>query len=215
MSRRRVRHRLPNAEDDFARLLHIPVFRAWREKTGHGVHHEPNGGAFSVAVAWVQWQLQVTRAAAMFVGANCGPCSNPEWHVRKKGIDKEETAVRPPAPGLAFASSCAPRFRRPCLARSRTARGGSCDITGDVRRARHQGTVCPGGADWQIVRADGFTELDTRYTIETDKGNSSTCRTRGCATPRPTMQKLGSQSTRRSCTSGRFRSSKPAPELQG
>ena len=28
----------------------------------------------------------------------------------------------------------------------------------------------PGGADWQIVRADGFTELDTRYTIETDKG---------------------------------------------
>ncbi|HTM02667.1 MAG TPA: DUF3237 family protein, partial [Vicinamibacterales bacterium] len=27
-----------------------------------------------------------------------------------------------------------------------------------------------GGADWQIVRADGFTELDTRYTIETDAG---------------------------------------------
>ena len=28
----------------------------------------------------------------------------------------------------------------------------------------------PGGADWQIIRADGFSELDTRYTLETDKG---------------------------------------------
>ena len=33
-----------------------------------------------------------------------------------------------------------------------------------------RGRVLAGGADWQIVRADGFTELDTRYTIETDKG---------------------------------------------
>ena len=33
-----------------------------------------------------------------------------------------------------------------------------------------RGTVMPGGADWQIVRTDGFTELDTRYTLATDKG---------------------------------------------
>jgi len=33
-----------------------------------------------------------------------------------------------------------------------------------------KGTILPGGADWQIVRADGFTELDTRYTLQTDKG---------------------------------------------
>lgn len=33
-----------------------------------------------------------------------------------------------------------------------------------------RGKVMPGGADWQIIRADGFTELDTRYTLETDKG---------------------------------------------
>lgn len=31
-----------------------------------------------------------------------------------------------------------------------------------------RGKVMPGGADWQIIRADGFTELDTRYTLETD-----------------------------------------------
>jgi hypothetical protein len=33
-----------------------------------------------------------------------------------------------------------------------------------------KGKVMPGGADWQIVRPDGFTELDTRYTLETDAG---------------------------------------------
>lgn len=33
-----------------------------------------------------------------------------------------------------------------------------------------RGKVRNGGADWQIIRADGFTELDTRYTLETDKG---------------------------------------------
>jgi hypothetical protein len=32
------------------------------------------------------------------------------------------------------------------------------------------GKILPGGADWQIVRPDGFTELDTRYTLQTDKG---------------------------------------------
>ena len=33
-----------------------------------------------------------------------------------------------------------------------------------------RGKVMPGGADWQIIRADGFTELDTRYTLETETG---------------------------------------------
>ena len=33
-----------------------------------------------------------------------------------------------------------------------------------------RGKVLPGGADWQIIRPDGFSELDTRYTLETDKG---------------------------------------------
>lgn len=33
-----------------------------------------------------------------------------------------------------------------------------------------RGTIAPGGADWQLVQPDGFSELDTRYTIETDSG---------------------------------------------
>lgn len=79
-----------NAEDDFARMNHIPVFRAWLEKVGHGgTYHEPNGGAFGkVAVAWLQWQLKGDHtAAAMFKGASCGLCTSPGWHVQKKRID--------------------------------------------------------------------------------------------------------------------------------
>lgn len=33
-----------------------------------------------------------------------------------------------------------------------------------------KGRILPGGADWQIVHEDGLSELDTRYTLETDKG---------------------------------------------
>src|SRR4029453_1414042 len=34
-----------------------------------------------------------------------------------------------------------------------------------------RGKVVPGDADWQIVRADGLAELDTRYTLQTDNGS--------------------------------------------
>ena len=34
-----------------------------------------------------------------------------------------------------------------------------------------KGRIVPGGADWQIVHEDGLTELDTRYTLETDTGD--------------------------------------------
>ena len=35
---------------------------------------------------------------------------------------------------------------------------------------RLRGRVVPGGADWQILRADGVADLRARYTLETDKG---------------------------------------------
>jgi Protein of unknown function (DUF3237) len=34
-----------------------------------------------------------------------------------------------------------------------------------------KGKVLNNGADWQIVRADGFAELDTRYALETEGGD--------------------------------------------
>ncbi|TRZ66530.1 MAG: alpha/beta hydrolase [Rhodocyclaceae bacterium] len=79
-----------NAEDDFTRIAGVPLFRAWREKTGHsGTYRESNGGEFAtVAVTWLLWQLKGDRTAArMFTGPDCGLCRQPEWHVRRKNID--------------------------------------------------------------------------------------------------------------------------------
>ncbi len=41
---------------------------------------------------------------------------------------------------------------------------------GRVEGPRFSGEVLPGGADWQIVRADGGTVLEARYTVRTPDG---------------------------------------------
>ena len=43
------------------------------------------------------------------------------------------------------------------------------------------GRVLPGGADWQLTRADGVTEIDAYYAIETDAGEVIVVRNRGLA----------------------------------
>ena len=45
--------------------------------------------------------------------------------------------------------------------------------------ARLSGRVLPGGADWQVIRADGVAELDARYTLETADGALIYVRNRG------------------------------------
>jgi hypothetical protein len=39
---------------------------------------------------------------------------------------------------------------------------------GKVTGARLNGRILPGGADWQIIRADGAADIQARYTIESD-----------------------------------------------
>ena len=42
---------------------------------------------------------------------------------------------------------------------------------GTVRGPMMNGVVVPNsGADWQVIQPDGFSELDTRYTLRSDKG---------------------------------------------
>lgn len=43
-------------------------------------------------------------------------------------------------------------------------------LGGPVAGARFNGRVLPGGADWQIVAADGCIDLHARYTLESDAG---------------------------------------------
>jgi dienelactone hydrolase len=80
-----------NANDDFEKINHIPVFRAYQKGIGHGgTYHDPNGGTFGkVALAWLNWQLKGDmEAAKMFQGDACGLCTDPKWVVvGKKNID--------------------------------------------------------------------------------------------------------------------------------
>ena len=43
-------------------------------------------------------------------------------------------------------------------------------LGGPVRGPKLSGRVLPGGADWQVIRADGTADIQARYTIETDAG---------------------------------------------
>lgn len=43
-------------------------------------------------------------------------------------------------------------------------------LGGTVAGPKLNGRVLPGGADWQIIRADGAADIQARYTLETDTG---------------------------------------------
>lgn len=57
--------------------------------------------------------------------------------------------------------------------------------------ARLSGIVLPGGADWQLIRADGSAFLDARYTLQTDDGALIYINNRGYRHgPREAMERL-------------------------
>ncbi len=73
----------------FDLLDHLPAFYGARHNAGHTatVFH-PGGGEFAnVATQWLEWTLKGDKkAGAMFVGKNCGLCTNSNWDVKSKGI---------------------------------------------------------------------------------------------------------------------------------
>jgi hypothetical protein len=78
----------------------------------------------------------------------------------------------PPAPGLVFAFELRADVGQP-LEIGQVPRGRRRIVSilgGTFEGPGLKGRIQPGGADWQIIRPDGFSELDTRYTLETDKG---------------------------------------------
>jgi hypothetical protein len=64
-------------------------------------------------------------------------------------------------------------------------------LGGTVRGPQLNAKVVPGGADWQLIQPDGFTELDTRYTLETEQGQLVYVQNAGIRTAAPdVMQRL-------------------------
>jgi len=44
-------------------------------------------------------------------------------------------------------------------------------VGGTFQGPKLKGMILPGGADWQLIRQDGFTEVDARYTLQTEAGD--------------------------------------------
>ncbi len=98
-----------------------------------------------------------------------------------------------PAPELRFAFEVAVEVGAP-LDLGQTQNGHRRIIpiaSGHVEGPRLNGRVLPGGADWQILRADGSADLDARYTIETAQGALIYVVNRGVRHgPREVLEKL-------------------------
>jgi hypothetical protein len=85
------------------------------------------------------------------------------------------------APGLVFAFEALVQVGPP-LEIGPTARGTRRIVPilgGTFAGPGVKGRVLPGGADWQIIHPDGFSELDTRYTLETESGDVIYVQNRG------------------------------------
>ena len=79
----------PNGMDDFEHISGIPVFLGNVLNATHaGTYWQPNGGkAATAVVAWLDWQLRNDRGASrMFLGKDCGLCTDPAWAVDKKNM---------------------------------------------------------------------------------------------------------------------------------
>lgn len=77
-----------NAEDDFSRISGVPLFSANMDAGHNGTWLQPHGGAMARGlIGWLNWQLRNDAAAAkLFVGPDCGLCTDAAWTVKKKNL---------------------------------------------------------------------------------------------------------------------------------
>jgi hypothetical protein len=75
----------------FEAINHVPAFYGSRHNGGHSAtYFHPGGGEFAnVASNWLLWTFKGDKEAGkMFVGKNCSLCTNSNWDVKSKGINK-------------------------------------------------------------------------------------------------------------------------------
>jgi hypothetical protein len=75
----------------FETINHVPAFYGSRHNAGHSAtYFHPGGGEFAnVASNWLLWTLEGDKEAGkMFAGKDCSLCTNSNWDVKSKGINK-------------------------------------------------------------------------------------------------------------------------------
>ena len=81
-------------------------------------------------------------------------------------------AAEPKDPGLEFVFEVVATLEKPLIfGQTGIGERRIIGITGGtVKGPKLNGIVLPGGADWQIVREDGVSEINARYSIKSDDG---------------------------------------------
>ena len=80
---------MASSEATFDAIQKLPAFYGARRNAGHTatVDHPGGGEWANVASNWIRWQFKGNKEAGrMFVGKDCGLCTNPNWVTRSKGI---------------------------------------------------------------------------------------------------------------------------------
>jgi uncharacterized protein DUF3237 len=111
----------------------------------------------------------VLRTACLGLCLFAGLLTEPRLLAQSTG----STTTPPPTPTLTFAFELRAKVGDPVEV-GQTPHGRRRIVPilgGSVRGPMLTATVAPGsGSDWQLIQPDGFSELDTRYTLQTEKG---------------------------------------------
>lgn len=109
------------------------------------------------------------------------------------------TAAAPPPPPLVFAFELHATVADPVVVGNVThgLRRIVAITGGTVRGPMLNGIIVPNsGADWQLIQPDGFSELDTRYTLRSEQGQLVYVQNVGIRhAPSEVMQKLNAGQT--------------------
>jgi len=130
-----------------------------------------------------------------------------------------EARSTPPAPALAFAFEVRADVGPP-LEIGRVPRGLRRIVPilgGTFEGPTIKGRVLP-GADWQVIGADGFSQLETRYALETDTGQIISVQNAGIRHAEPAVMERLLRGERVDPSLVYFRTTPifetPAPDLQ-
>jgi hypothetical protein len=107
--------------------------------------------------------MDITRREVVFTGLAAGATAV---------VSTVAAAEESQDPGLKFVFEVVATLEKPLiLGRAGIGERRIIGITGGtVKGPELNGVVMPGGADWQIVRDDGVSEINARYTLKADDG---------------------------------------------
>jgi hypothetical protein len=104
-------------------------------------------------------------------------------HAFSAETEQTSSQFEPPKPELAFIGRFSVELTAPIWELGKTSDAGKRRVVpivgGTFKGPLVNGKILNNGADWQVVTADGMTEIDTRYLVQMDDGALVYVQTKG------------------------------------